>query len=362
MQSRTVRTRDLNVHLLEAGERRPGEDPVLLLHGFPQTSHMWRHQIPVLAEDHAVYAPDTRGYGGTDKPRVRVTRDLLARDVIDLMDALEIERARLVGHDWGGIIASAAALEYPDRFSRLALADTLVSVWITWGIHGYWFKCEPEAEAFYEKHHRAFIRSLFAGEDPPYGGPPESPWAPVEGSAGSEALEGFDPTRHWTAEDVAHYEEAFADPGAWFHAIEYYRNALPFHIATDDPSAPGGKRFEFLSSPKVAAMWKHPGLIFSHPDWAANFPVFAPEDWNRQYPGPTLYLFSPFLGPQAFEGLADDALPPDDYIPSGNPYADSFAHHFPDLRTRGARCGHFIPEEDPERTNAVLGDFLAGRI
>ena len=137
---------------------------MILLHGYPQTSHMWRHQMPVLGERFKVYAPDTRGYGGTDKPRTRLDRSILARDIIDLMDALDIESARIVGHDWGGIIASAAALKYPDRFSRLGLIDTLVSVWITWGIHGYWFKCEPDAEDFFKKHHRDFIRSTLGGE------------------------------------------------------------------------------------------------------------------------------------------------------------------------------------------------------
>ena len=90
--------------------------------------------------------------------------------------------------------------------------------------------------------------------------------------------------------------------------------------------------------------------------------VFAPEDWKRRFEGSALYLYSPFLVPQAFEGLGDDELPADDYIPTGNLYADSFAHHFPDLRTRGAQCGHFIPEEAPELTNELLMAFLAGEI
>ena len=64
---------------------------MILLHGYPQTSHMWRHQLPVLGERFKVYAPDTRGYGGTDKPRVRLDRSILARDVLDFMDALGIE-------------------------------------------------------------------------------------------------------------------------------------------------------------------------------------------------------------------------------------------------------------------------------
>ena len=80
-ETRIVKTRSLNVQIREAGADRPGEDTVILLHGFPQTSYMWRHQMPVLGERFKVYAADTRGYGGTDKPRVRLSRDILARDV-----------------------------------------------------------------------------------------------------------------------------------------------------------------------------------------------------------------------------------------------------------------------------------------
>ena len=101
-------------------------------------------------------------------------------------------------------------------------------------------------------------------------------------------------------------------------------------------------------------MWKHPELIFNHPDFE-HFMVFAPEDRHRRYPGPADYLYSPFLVPQAFE----NGTPPDDAPLDGNLYAQSFPHHFPDLQTRAASCGHFIPEEAPERTNQVLLEFLA---
>jgi hypothetical protein len=257
-------------------------------------------------------------------------------------------------HSASSACSSSGTTKHPRRISRLALIDTLVSVWIPWGIHGYWFKCEPEAEAFWKQHHRPFIRSIFAGEPAPYAGPPESPWAAVEGT---EVPSQVDPRLHWNADDVAHYEEKFANPDVWFHAVQYYRHALPFHIERADPSAPRGVSYEFLSSARVASMWKHPELLFGHPDFR-HFMVFAPEDRHLRFEGPTLYLFSPFLVPQAFE----DGPPPDDYIPAGNPYADSFAHHFPDLRARGATCGHFIPEEAPDRTSEVLGAFLSGEI
>ena len=353
MESRYVDTAGLRMHYLHAGES--GAPPVVLLHGFPQTSHMWRHQIPVLAERYEVFAPDTRGFGRTDKPRMRVTRDMLARDIVDFFDALGLHSVRLVGHDWGGIIATKVALDHGARLDRLALVDTLTSVWIPWGIHGYWFKCEPEAEQFFTHHGTEFIRSLFAGAPRSYSGPPHSPWAPVDGAAGSEAMSDWDPTRVYTADDAEHFALAFDDPDVWFHAIEYYRHALPFHLEHDDTSARHGKRYEFWSNPKVAAMWSHEGLLFSHPDYGP-FPVFAPEDRHKTFDGPTLYLFSPFLMPQAF---VDGALPPDDYVPAGNLYAESFPRHFPDLVARGAQCGHFIPEEAPERTNAVLAAFLA---
>lgn len=353
IESHHIDTAGLRFHYLAAGDEEA--PPVVLLHGFPQTSHMWRHQVPVLAEHYRVYAPDTRGYGGTDKPRIRVTRDLLARDIVDFIDALGIEQCSLVGHDWGGVIAFKAALEYSDRFTRLGLVDTLCTVWIPWGIHGYWFKCEPDAEQFWERYAGEFISSIFGGIEGSYGPPPHSPWkAPVADSDAQDpggAMADWDPSKHWNADDVEHYRAAFDQPGAHFHAISYYRDALPFHF----PDADGN--LVYRTPAQVAEMWNHPGLLFSHPDFGV-FPVYGPEDLGRTYPHPALYLYSAFLMPQAFE----DGFPADDHIPHGNPYADSFVDHFPDYRARPAASGHFIPEEAPERTNEVLLAFLAGEI
>ena len=350
---RIVETASLRVHVREAGEG----DPVLLLHGFPQDSWMWRHQMAALSDRWRCIAPDTRGYGLTDKPRIRVTRDLLARDVVELLDALDIERAAVVGHDWGGIIASATAFRYPDRVSRLGLVDTLCSVWIPWGIHGWWFKDEPRAERFFEQHGTEFIGSVFGGRPRTYTGPPASPWAPVEGSEGSAAMSGWDPTRYWTEEDVDHYVSVFDHPDVWFHAVEYYRHALPFHRELPDPTARHGVAHEFLSNPRVAAQWNVEGTLLAHPEFPW-FPVFAPEDRHVTYDGPTLYLYSPFLVPGPFAEVPDGVLPPDDVFPPSDPYCESFTRHFPWLRTRAARTGHFIPEEDPDRTTACIVELL----
>ena len=88
IRSRDVQSRSLNFHVLEAGEDRPGEDPVILLHGYPQTSHMWRHQMPVLGERFKVYAPDTRPYYDADSHIMELPDFLRAYADPDLRDEL----------------------------------------------------------------------------------------------------------------------------------------------------------------------------------------------------------------------------------------------------------------------------------
>src|SRR5437763_1571566 len=152
MQSAYVQTRDLRVHYLQAGTGAP----VILIHGWPETSYEWRNQIPALAEHFAVFAPDNRGFGRTDKPDIRVSRQLLGQDVVNFMDALGIEQAAVVGHDWGGFIAFKLAIDHPERVTRLALLDTFCTTWGPAAVHGYWYKARPLPEEFYAKYHSAF--------------------------------------------------------------------------------------------------------------------------------------------------------------------------------------------------------------
>lgn len=97
-----------------------GQGPlVLLLHGFPQCWYLWRHQIdPLVSAGFRVCVPDQRGYGGSDAPERIDAYDILelTADVIGLVQALGEQRAFLVGHDWGCIVAWHAALLFPHRF------------------------------------------------------------------------------------------------------------------------------------------------------------------------------------------------------------------------------------------------------
>jgi len=103
-----------------------GDGPlVVLLHGFPECAASWRHQIPVLAERYQVVAPDLRGYNLSDKPHpvsAYAIRELVA-DVEGLVSAFGADRARLVGHDWGGGVAWATAMLAPQVVSHLGIIN-----------------------------------------------------------------------------------------------------------------------------------------------------------------------------------------------------------------------------------------------
>ena len=96
---------------------------VLLLHGFPEFWYSWRAQIPALAERFHVVAPDLRGYNTSEKPPTGYDLATLTDDVVALIDAFGAERAHIVGHDWGGVIAWAAAMRFPQRTDRLVVLN-----------------------------------------------------------------------------------------------------------------------------------------------------------------------------------------------------------------------------------------------
>jgi len=98
---------------------------IFFLHGFPESARTWRHQMADLSQDFRVIAPDQRGFARSSKPPLvsDYTHDKPVADLIALADALGITNFTLVGHDWGGAIAWAAALGHPDRIDRLAIVN-----------------------------------------------------------------------------------------------------------------------------------------------------------------------------------------------------------------------------------------------
>ena len=115
---RHARTNGIRMHYVEAGE---GE-PVVLLHGFPECWYSWQRQLPVLAKDYRVIAPDLRGYHETDA-RPPYDSATVQQDVLGLLEALGERSAHIVGHDWGGAVAWGLGMQHPAAVRSLAIVN-----------------------------------------------------------------------------------------------------------------------------------------------------------------------------------------------------------------------------------------------
>lgn len=115
---------EVRLAVAEAGD--PAGEPVVLLHGFPELSHSWRHQLAALAEaGYRAVAPDQRGYGGSDRPTAvdDYAAPKLLGDVAGLIGALGHESAHVVGHDWGGGLAWGLAGTRPEMVRSLTILN-----------------------------------------------------------------------------------------------------------------------------------------------------------------------------------------------------------------------------------------------
>jgi soluble epoxide hydrolase/lipid-phosphate phosphatase len=120
---RQIDSNGISMHVAEAG----AGFPVVFCHGFPELWYSWRHQIEaVAAAGYRAIAPDQRGFGGTDAPEAIETYSVhhLVGDLTGMLDALAIDKAVVVGHDWGGIVAWQMALLAPHRVARVVGVNT----------------------------------------------------------------------------------------------------------------------------------------------------------------------------------------------------------------------------------------------
>ena len=119
MKGRTIEANGLRHHVVDEG----GGEPVLLLHGFPDSHLLWRHQIPALvAAGYRVVAPDLRGFGETDAPEgvEEYAIDKVIGDLTAILDRLGIGKAHVVCHDWGALVGWCFAALLPERVERFA--------------------------------------------------------------------------------------------------------------------------------------------------------------------------------------------------------------------------------------------------
>jgi pimeloyl-ACP methyl ester carboxylesterase len=183
---------------------------VLLLHGFPESSRSWRHQLPALADaGFCAVAPDLRGYGQSDTHGPYDLETLVA-DATGAIAALGRERATLVGHDWGGAIAWAMAHAAPERVERLVVLNCPHPATMSREL-----RTNPRQLA------RSSYMFLF-----------QLPWLPERlltrdgGRAVARALRGGSHVRDaWPREELDRAREAFLRPGVASAALGYYRAA-----------------------------------------------------------------------------------------------------------------------------------------
>jgi pimeloyl-ACP methyl ester carboxylesterase len=143
VQSRFANVNGARLHYLTAGTG----DPIVLLHGYAETSHMWIPLIAQLATTHTVIAPDLRGADQSSKPASGYTKAEMAQDIHALVRKLGYEHIRIVGHDIGLMVAYAYAAQYPGEVDRIVLMDAFLpgigqwrDVWLMrdlWHFHFY---------------------------------------------------------------------------------------------------------------------------------------------------------------------------------------------------------------------------------
>ncbi len=210
LEHHLIQTNGITLHVVMAG---PVDGPVVvLLHGFPEFWFGWRAQIAALAAaGFRVWAPDQRGYNLSDKPKgvAAYGLDALAADVTGLLDAEGQERVYLAGHDWGGVVAWAVALNTPQRLRSLVILNAPHP-----GIAARHLTTNP----------RQMVRSIYAMFF-------QLPWLPerllglFNWRATAQAMRRSSRPGTFSDEELVEYRRAWSQPGAMRAMLNWYRAA-----------------------------------------------------------------------------------------------------------------------------------------
>lgn len=309
----------IELEVRDSGTSEGARPPVVLCHGFPELSYSWRHQIAALEnKGFRVLAPDQRGYGNSSAPETidQYGVGQLCGDLADLLDAEGIDRAVFVGHDWGGLVAWAMPVLFPDRcagvvgvctpYIPFATTDAFRKVFGDDPNNFYmlWFQEPGVAEAEMDQNVRPIFEKLMRGGiDPAEAG--------TRSLGSGNAAAGFNPFKYinelgihgdpvFTPEDLEVYVSTFERTG-FRGGINWYRN---FDVNAAGYPQVGTVKLD-LPSLMICAEW-------------------------------------------------DPALPP------------AMASHMPDMcsdleMTTINGAGHWVQQERPDEVNAILLDWLDRR-
>ncbi len=310
---RNLEVNGIRIHVVEQGEG----PLVLLVHGFPESWYSWRHQLPALAAaGYRAVAMDVRGYGRSSKPgsivEYRMTR--LVEDIVGLVGALGEERAVLVGHDWGAPIAWNATLTRPDLFAGLVL----ISV-----------PYHPRSSMTPSQFYRAM-----AGEDELY-------------------MEYFQEPGRAEAEIEADVRDWLA---SFYHSLS---GDAPADLPNFAIVPRGARLRDRLRRPEKLPPWLSEADLdfyvaeFERTGFAGALNRYRniERDWedlaafeDRPIEIPALFIGGSRDGPTQWGAAAIERLP------------QTMPKLYRSVVLEG--CGHWIQQERPEATNALLAEFL----
>ena len=303
-----IKTNGINMAVYEEGDG----PPLIFLHGFPELAYSWRHQLPALAAaGYRAIAPDQRGYGNTDAPPSvgDYGIDSLIGDIHGLLDALDIESATFVGHDWGALTVWYMAMLAPERIDRIINLNI-----------------------------------------------PHSPRPPID------AIEAF---RQRLGDDfyIVNFQNsdeadrAFAEDPEHFFNVMMRKNQI--RRAEFDKLPPQMKSLSLLEVMKRQESSGEPLLTDEERDFYAN--AFAkrgftgPINWYRNW----TKNWERFEGvdqvidiPTLFIGAVDDVIIPLEAIDAMKSLVTNLEVHMLEP------CGHWSQQEHPERVNELIVDWL----
>ncbi|MCD7441429.1 alpha/beta hydrolase [Streptomyces lincolnensis] len=318
VEHRMVDVNGIRLHIAEQGEG----PLVVLLHGFPESWHSWRHQFaPLAAAGFRVVAPDQRGYGRSDRPEDVSAYSILhlVGDVIGLIHALGEERAFVVGHDWGAPVAWHTALLRPDVVRGVAGLSVpppfrgerppLQAMRERFDGHFYWnyFNLPGAADAEFGKDTRTTLRKLLygaSGDSPTAGRYEQALVADLERGWLADSPDPETLPDWLTEQDLDELTDSFAR--GFTGALNWYRNL--------------DRNWE-LTAPWHGAVVSPPALY-----------MYGDRDLVPAFPG-TPELIAAL--PRSMPNLVRDPI----VLPG---------------------CGHWTQQERPAEVNAALVEFLTG--
>lgn len=296
-----IKVNDVNIEVFEAGRENAGR-PIVLCHGWPELAYTWRHQIPALVEaGYHVIAPNQRGYGNSSRPEDVSAYGItnLTADLVGLLDHYGYEDATFVGHDWGAMVVWGLALLHSTRVNKIINLSL------------------------------------------PYQDRGDVPWI--------EALEAFFGSDYY----FVHFnrQPGVADAVFDANARQFLNNLYRKNV----PPAPPEPGMALIQLAQASAAPGEP--IMSDEDLAVFTEAFQASgftggiNWYRNLDSNwhTLGRVDPVIHqPTLMIYGTQDTIPPSPTLTQSVPRADVVE----------LECGHWIPEELPEETNAVMLNWL----